>query len=63
MKNEILLEVWRNRDEFARRHKYNLDLMVKTLRRIERESRNPLVSQRRKPPAKRMRRQPHFRQR
>ena len=28
MKNEILQEVWRNRDEFAREHNYDIDAMV-----------------------------------
>lgn len=36
MKNEILLEVWQNRDEFARRHHYNLDAMVAELQEMER---------------------------
>ena len=37
MRNEILEEVWRNRDEFARRHNYDLDAIVAELREIERE--------------------------
>ena len=36
MKDEILVEVWRNRDEFARQHNYNLDAMVKALQEMER---------------------------
>ncbi len=63
MKNEIMLEVWRNRDEFARRCNYDLDLMVKTLRRMERDPRNPLVAQKGKRPANRMRRAPHYKER
>jgi len=43
MKNEILLEVWRNRDEFAKRCNYDLDVMVKTLQKVERDAGNPLV--------------------
>lgn len=43
MKNEILLEVWRNRDEFAKRCNYDLDVMVKMLQKVERNARNPLV--------------------
>jgi hypothetical protein len=43
MKNEILNEVWRNRDEFAKRCKYDLDTMVKKLRKIEHDPRNPLA--------------------
>lgn len=63
MKNEILLEVWRNRDEFARRCNYELDLMVKALRRMERDPRNPLAAHKGKRPASRMRRAPHSKQR
>ena len=44
MKNEILNEVWRNRDEFAKKCKYDLDTMVKKLRQIERDTRNPLTA-------------------
>jgi hypothetical protein len=34
---EILEEVWRNRDEFARRHNYDFDSMVAELREMERQ--------------------------
>jgi hypothetical protein len=37
MKNEILQEVWRNRDEFAREHNYDIDAMVATLREMEKQ--------------------------
>ncbi|MCU0913323.1 MAG: hypothetical protein MUC88_02025 [Planctomycetes bacterium] len=40
---EILKEVWRNRDAFAKRHGYDLDAMVEELRRMERQSPNKLV--------------------
>jgi len=43
MENEILREVWRNRDAFAKRHRYNLDAMVEELRQMERQSPNKLV--------------------
>jgi hypothetical protein len=36
MRNEILDEVWRSRDAFARRHNYDLDAMVAELREMER---------------------------
>ena len=36
MTDEILREVWRNRDEFARRHNYDIEAMVATLREMER---------------------------
>ena len=42
--NEILREVWRNRDAFAKRHHYNLDAMVEELRQMERQSPNKLVA-------------------
>jgi hypothetical protein len=38
MKNEILQEVWRNRDEFAREHNYDIDAMVATLQEMEKKS-------------------------
>lgn len=43
VENEILREVWRNRDAFAKRHRYNLDAMVEELRQMERQSPNKLV--------------------
>jgi hypothetical protein len=41
--DEILREVWRNRNAFAKRHKYDLDAMVEELRRMEHQSPNELV--------------------
>jgi len=38
MKNEILEEVWRNRDEFAREHNYDIDAMVTALQEMEKRS-------------------------
>jgi len=35
MRNEILEEVWRARDEFARRYNYDLDAMSRALREME----------------------------
>jgi hypothetical protein len=52
MKNEILREVWDNRDKFARRHKHNLNLMAKTLREVEHRINNQKVDPTRKKPAK-----------
>lgn len=43
VEDEILREVWRNRDAFAKRHHYDLDAMVEELRRMERQSPNKLV--------------------
>ena len=35
MTHEILEEVWRNRDEFAKSYNYSLDAIVAVLREIE----------------------------
>jgi hypothetical protein len=43
VEDEILREVWRNRDAFAKRHGYDLDAMVEELRQMERQSPNKLV--------------------
>jgi hypothetical protein len=43
VEDEILREVWRDRDAFAQRHGYNLDAMVEKLRQMERQSSNKLV--------------------
>jgi hypothetical protein len=42
-RDEIIAEVWRNRDAFAKRHRYNLDAMVEELRQMERQPLNKLV--------------------
>jgi len=41
--NEILKELWRNRDAFAKRHRYDLNAMVEEIRRMQRQSPNKLV--------------------
>lgn len=46
MKNEILDEVWRNRDEFAKKCDYDLRRMVEELRKAARDPKNPLVHKR-----------------
>ena len=48
MKNEILEEVWRNRDEFAREYNNDLDAMVAALQEMEKHSPNKIVDRRRK---------------
>jgi hypothetical protein len=35
MKNEILQEVWRNRDEFSKEHKHDINAMVAALQEME----------------------------
>ena len=55
-RDEILKEVWRNRDAFAKRHGYNLDAMVEELRQMERRSPNKLVDRSGEPVKKTRRR-------
>ena len=51
-KNEILEEVWHNRDEFAREHNYDLDAMVAALQEVEKHPLTRVVNRRRKKPEK-----------
>lgn len=46
-RNEILEEVWRNRDEFAREHNYDLDAMLATLQEMEKHPLTEVVDLRR----------------
>jgi len=62
MKNEILLEVWRNRDKFSKRRNYNIDLMVEKLKRIERGFKNPLLDRTKRTLSRRKQRPPRPRQ-
>ncbi len=50
MKNEILEEVWRNRDEFAKRYSYNINAMVAALQEMERHSQGLIVNRRKETP-------------
>lgn len=52
MKNELLEEIWRNRDAFAREHGYSIDAMVAALKELERQSSHPVVDRRKAPPDK-----------
>jgi len=52
MKNEILQEVWRNRDEFARENNYDLDAMVAALQDMEKHSLTRIVDRRKQMPTK-----------
>ena len=54
MKNELLEEVWRNRDEFAKRHNYNIDAMVAALKKMERHPLSRIVDRRKAVPNKRI---------
>ena len=52
MKNEILREVWDNRDKFAKRCNHNLDLMTRALKKVERRIHNPIIDRTKKRLAK-----------
>jgi hypothetical protein len=43
MHNEIMKEVWRARDAFARRHHYDIDAMIEELKNVEQASELPIV--------------------
>jgi hypothetical protein len=45
-KNEILEEIWRNRDEFARGYNNDLDAMVAALLEMEKHALNEVVDRR-----------------
>jgi len=51
-RNEILEEVRRNRDEFAREHNYDIDAMVAALQEMERHPLNEVVDRRPQVPRK-----------
>ena len=46
MKNELLEEVWRTRDEFAKKCNYDIDAMVAALQEMERHPHSRLVDRR-----------------
>ncbi len=50
MKNDIIEEVWRNRDEFAKQHNYNIDDMVAELQKSEQNPFSRLVDRRKSAP-------------
>ena len=50
MKNDIIEEVWRNRDEFARQLNYNIDDMVAELQKSEQNPFSRLVDRRKLAP-------------
>jgi hypothetical protein len=63
MENDILQEVWRHRDEFAKRCNYDLDVMAEALAQIEREPQLTLVDKRKKTAKKGLERPPRSRKR
>lgn len=50
MKNEILQELWRHRDAFAKEHNYDLNAMVAALQEMEKHPLTRTVDRRRPPP-------------
>jgi hypothetical protein len=54
MKNEILEEVWRKRDEFASQHGYDIDAMVVALQEMEQHPLTRVVDRRKQAPDKRI---------
>ncbi len=46
MKNEILQEVWHNRDEFAKEYNYDIGAMVAALQEMEKHPLTPTVDRR-----------------
>jgi hypothetical protein len=46
MKNEILDEVWHNRDEFARKYNYGIDAMVTALQEMEKKPLSRIIDRR-----------------
>jgi hypothetical protein len=55
MKDEILREVWQSRDEFAKRHNYDIEAMVATLRKMERHPWSTVTDRSKKTPKKQLR--------
>jgi hypothetical protein len=49
-KDEIMAEVWRNRDAYAEKHHHNLEEMVKDLQRRQKTSRLRFVDRRKRRP-------------
>jgi|GEM_PF-1109576 len=50
MKNDIIEEVWRNRDKFAKQFNYNIDDMVAELQKSEQNPFSRLVDRRKLAP-------------
>jgi hypothetical protein len=52
MKNELLQELWRHRDEFARQYHYDIDEMVIALQQMADQPLTKIVDRRKKKPNK-----------
>lgn len=49
-KDEIIAEVWRNRDAYVKKHHHSLDEIMRDLKRRQKKSRLKLVDRRRRRP-------------
>ena len=47
-KDEIIAEVWRNRDAYAEKHHHNLDEILKDLQKRQKKSRLKFVDRRKR---------------
>jgi len=54
MRNEILEEVWINRDEFAKEHNYSLDEIVSSIQEMEKHPLSTVVDRREEAPNQRL---------
>jgi hypothetical protein len=44
MKNEILEEIWKIKDEIAGEHKFNIDSIAKNLKKMEKKHQKDIVN-------------------
>jgi hypothetical protein len=54
MKNEIMEEVWRNRDAFAKKYRYDINAMASAIQEMEQHPLNRMVKKARSLPNKRL---------
>jgi hypothetical protein len=54
MKNEIMEEVWRNRDAFAKKYRYDINAMVSAIQEMKQHPLNRMAKKARLMPNKRL---------
>jgi hypothetical protein len=54
MKNEIMEEVWRNRDAFAKKYRYDINAMASAIQEMEQHPLNRMVKKAKSIPNKRL---------
>jgi hypothetical protein len=54
MKNEIMEEVWRNRDAFAKKYRYDINAMASAIKEMEQHPLNRMAKKARSMPNKRL---------